>query len=68
VKPQPLTRNSQPQDYFVYPIQLTEPLPEITIPLLGGHTVPLDLQATFVPTYDAGPYSREIDYKDIGGK
>jgi hypothetical protein len=51
------------EDYFVYPIQLPEPLPEIAIPLLPGDgDVRLDLQAAFNRAYDAGPYRREIDY------
>jgi len=53
------------EDYFVYPVQLTEPLPTISIPLLPGDPpVPLDLQAVFPRTYDAGPYRREIDYRE----
>jgi hypothetical protein len=51
------------EDYFVYPIQLPEPLPEIAIPLLPGDgEVLLDLQAAINRAYDAGPYRREIDY------
>jgi hypothetical protein len=51
------------EDYFVYPIQLPEPLPEIAIPLLPGDgDVRLDLQAAMNRAYDAGPYRREIDY------
>jgi len=52
------------EDYFVYPIRLIEALPEIAIPLLPGDPpVTLDLQAVFNRTYDAGPYRREIDYR-----
>ena len=52
------------EDYFVYPLRLTEPLPTIAIPLLPGDpAVSLDLQAVFHRTYDAGPYRREIDYR-----
>ena len=51
------------EDFFVYPIQLAEPLPEIAIPLLPGDgDVRLDLQAGMNRAYDAGPYRREIDY------
>jgi hypothetical protein len=51
------------EDYFVYPIQLPQPLPAVSIPLLPGDTpVSLDLQAVFNRPYDAGPYQREIDY------
>jgi len=53
------------EDYFVYPVRLNEPLPEILIPLLPGDPpVPLDLQAVLHRTYDAGPYRREITYQD----
>jgi len=52
------------EDYFVYPVRLPEPLPEIAIPLLPGDPpVSLDLQAVFQRTYDAGPYQREVDYQ-----
>ncbi len=51
------------EDFFVYPIQLAEALPQIAIPLLpGDHDVRLDLQAVMDRTYDAGPYCREIRY------
>jgi len=43
------------EDYFVYPIQLAQPLPQICIPLLPGDgEVGLDLQDLFQRTYDAG--------------
>jgi hypothetical protein len=51
------------EDYFVYPVRLGEPLPEIQLPLLPqDRPLPLDLQTVFTRTYDAGPYDREIDY------
>lgn len=51
------------EDFFVYPVRLNEPLPQVAIPLLPGDPpVPLDLQAVFQRTYDAGPYRREINY------
>jgi hypothetical protein len=51
------------EDYFVYPFRLNQALPEISVPLLPGDPpLPLDLQAVFQRTYDAGPYVREIDY------
>ncbi|MCY2992753.1 MAG: DUF4058 family protein [Planctomycetota bacterium] len=55
------------EDYFVYPIGISEPLPEISLPLLPGDpAVCVDLQAVFHRTYDAGPYQREINYsKDV---
>lgn len=53
------------EDYFVYPVQLAQPLPQIHIPLLPGDgEVGLDLQVVFQRTYDAGPYRREIDYRE----
>ncbi|MEX1027897.1 MAG: DUF4058 family protein [Candidatus Paceibacterota bacterium] len=52
------------EDFFVYPIQLSDPLPTISIPLLPGDgEVPVALQQVFERTYAAGPYYREIDYK-----
>ena len=52
------------EDFFVYPVRLNQPLPEIAIPLLPGDpSLALDLQSVFQRTYDAGPYSREIDYR-----
>jgi hypothetical protein len=51
------------EDYFVYPIQMNERLPDIAIPLLPpDEPVKIDLQSVFDRTYDAGPYRREIDY------
>jgi hypothetical protein len=51
------------EDYFVYAIQLAEPLPTVSVPLLPGDgAVPVDLQAVFARSYDTGPYTREIDY------
>jgi len=55
------------EDYFVYPIQLAQPLPLVRVPLLPADgQIALDLQQVFQRMYDAGPYGREIDYqKDI---
>ena len=53
------------QDFFVYPFNITQPLPTILVPLLPGDgDVRLDLQAVFRRTYEAGPYSREINYQE----
>jgi hypothetical protein len=39
-------------------------LPEIAIPLVSGDPpLPVDLEGAFQRTYDAGPYQREIDYR-----
>jgi hypothetical protein len=51
------------EDFFVHPIRINQPLPRIHVPLLPEDgSVPLDLQEVFDRSYDAGPYSREIDY------
>jgi hypothetical protein len=52
------------EDFFVHPVQLEEPLPTIQVPLLPEDgSVAINLQAVFDRCYDAGPYSREIDYQ-----
>lgn len=51
------------EDYFVYAIQIAEPLPTVSVPLLPGDgAVAVDLQTVFTRSYDTGPYAREIDY------
>jgi Protein of unknown function (DUF4058) len=56
-------RFDRPGDYFVYPIQLSQRLPTIAVPLLPGDPdVPLDLQAAFDRAYDIGPYRRSVRY------
>ena len=58
---------SEIETYQVYPMQLEEPLATLEIPLLpGDQAVLLDLQAVFDRCYDAGPYSREILYGEVG--
>lgn len=58
-------RFDQLENYFVYPILLTEPLPEIAIPLLPGEKeIPLDLQALFQRCYHSGPYRRRLRYQE----
>jgi len=53
----------QPDDFFVYPIQLWDKLPNILIPLLpGDDPVTVELQPLFDRCYDRGPYQREINY------
>lgn len=54
------------EDFLIYPIQLANPLPTISIPLLPGDgEVPVSLQQVFGRTYAAGPYHREIDYSEV---
>jgi hypothetical protein len=56
-------RFDRPNDFFVYPISMTQRLPQIGIPLLPDDPdIPLDLQAVFDRAYDDGPYSRVIEY------
>jgi Protein of unknown function (DUF4058) len=56
-------RFHRPNEFLVYPIALPDRLPEIAIPLLPGDPeVPLDLQAVFDRSYDAGPFRREVEY------
>ena len=51
------------EDYFIYPIQLADRMPTISIPLLPGDgDVMVSLQQVFERTYAAGPYHREINY------
>lgn len=56
-------------DYFVYPIRLEEPLPEVEIPLLPDDgAVTVDLQEIFDRCYDDGPYQRRIRYAERAAK
>ena len=53
------------ETYYVYPMNLREPLATIEVPLLPGDAaISLDLQAVFDRCYDAGPYAREVDYSE----
>lgn len=52
-------------DFYVYPIGLEHPLPQIDIPLLpDDEPVTVDLQAVFTRTYDAGAYQKRIRYQE----
>jgi hypothetical protein len=54
------------EDFFVYPILLEEPLPEVSLPLLPGDpAVVLGLQPLFDQAYDAGPYRRRVAYEEL---
>jgi hypothetical protein len=58
-----IRRFDQLEELICYPFRLEDPLPSIPIPLLPGDgSVEIDLQSVFNAAYDAGPYSREIDY------
>ncbi len=46
--------------------RLPEPLPAISVPLASGTpSVVLDLQNIYDQTYNAGPYSRRVDYRAV---
>jgi hypothetical protein len=47
----------------VYPIDLHTRLPRVSLPLLDGDTVVLDLQTVFADVYEKGAYARRIDYR-----
>jgi hypothetical protein len=58
-------RFDQWEDYFVYPFQMKDSLPEIAIPLLpGDQPVAMDLQVVFDRCYDTGPYRRRVRYQE----
>jgi len=58
-----LGRKQMVTDYELYPVDLTEPLPCIPVPLrYADPDVPLDLQFVLNRVYDSGPYRRMIDY------
>jgi hypothetical protein len=56
----PMTRRDE---FFIYPMHLRSPLPEILIPLLGEDEPPrISLQALFDRAYDSGPYRKQLHY------
>lgn len=74
----PLTRPVPPAPYYavlsraetrptvdVWPIQLSEALPLLPVPLMAPDAdARLDLGAAVATVYDRGPYSRVIDYRE----
>jgi hypothetical protein len=60
-----LSREEQRPTVDVWPIQLSDPLPVLPVPLLEPDPdVPLDLGAAVRSVYDRGPYARTIDYQE----
>ena len=58
-----LSRNGRRIPLDVWPVTLRKPLPRIALPLKPGDPdFALDLQEAFERAYEAGPYSRSIDY------
>ena len=56
-------RFDQPGRFFIYPWQLSDPLPVIGVPLLPDDgEISLDLQAVLTRCYEAGPYQRRVVY------
>jgi len=52
-----------PRRYFVAGFALADPLPAISVPLESGvPPVPLDLQAAFNQTFDAGAFAKRVRY------
>lgn len=53
----------QPKQFYTYPFSLSDPLPEIGVPLLPGDPViTVELQAIFDRSYDVGGFARDVDY------
>jgi hypothetical protein len=53
----------RPREFLVYPIQMTQPLPTIPVPLMPGTPpVAVNLQSVFERSYSTGAYDRMIDY------
>jgi hypothetical protein len=60
-----LHRANRPSRYEYWPIEIREPLPKVTVPLLDGDLdVVLDLQRAFERSYLEGAYERRIDYRN----
>jgi uncharacterized protein DUF4058 len=48
----------------VWPIQLQDPLPTVSVPVLEPDPdVPLDLQAAVTSAYERGAFTRKIDFQ-----
>ncbi len=60
-----LHRSTQRYTFHYWFCSLRKPLPIVSIPLTAdADDAPLDLQACFTGAYDAGPYSRSMDYRN----
>jgi len=58
-------RYDQPQEYVVYPIQLSQRLPTIAVPLLPeDDPMAIALQPLLDRSYDAGRYARRVPHDD----
>lgn len=56
---------NEPDIFYVYPIHLSDPLPEIAVPLLPEDAaITVDLQNVFNLAYDGGPFRREVLYDE----
>ncbi len=55
-----------PRQFTLYPMRLSDPLPNITIPLRPGDpSIIVSLQAPFYQAYDDGQFARTIDYQRL---
>jgi hypothetical protein len=58
-------RWDRPDDYFISPIRLADPLPEVRVPLLpDAPSVRVGLQALLARCYDTGLYARRVRYRE----
>ena len=56
------TRRAMLTDYELFPVQVTDVLPCIPVPLEGEVQIPLDLQIVVNRVYDEGQYQRFLAY------
>jgi Protein of unknown function (DUF4058) len=56
-------RSDRAEDFFIYPVQLADPLPSIAIPLDSGDAdVEISLQGLFAAIYDSARYAKMLNY------
>jgi Protein of unknown function (DUF4058) len=56
-------RFAQNMNFGLWPVQLTEPLPEIPIPISADDVIAVKFQRIFDEAYDTGPYRKgAVDY------
>jgi hypothetical protein len=55
-------RAVRPEDYEVYPTQLSQRLPSVRFPLSQGVDIPLDLQPIMTHCYEVGLYEHRLSY------
>jgi hypothetical protein len=60
-----VTQATRPPTFFTYPFDLQEPLPMVHVPLRGGVSVSLDLQAVLSKCLEEADYERHDIYDDL---